>query len=122
MIFWTLLTWLLIPFFSYKFGFTGMAVGTAIIGCTSFIPMILVRKVVPYSLLGVYRVLLATVVMGALLVGGRVMFRPSWVSLILLGTLGMATYLWSLYFLTGGAIVGEGKSLLLLVKKHERTT
>lgn len=119
MIFWTVLTWTTIPFLAYKFGFTGMAMGTAIIGCTSFIPMILVRREVPYSLGGVYKTLFASVFLGVVLLGGRMVLTPTWIALAALGFVGVVAYLSSVYFLTSGAILGEAKSLLLSVKKHE---
>jgi O-antigen/teichoic acid export membrane protein len=48
MIFWTVLTWVLTPILVYLFSFNGVALASFVIACTSFIPIILVKKVVPF--------------------------------------------------------------------------
>lgn len=47
MIMWTLLTWLLVPAFVYVSGYNGVAVASVIIGFTSFIPLIIFRRIIP---------------------------------------------------------------------------
>jgi O-antigen/teichoic acid export membrane protein len=52
MIMWTILTLTLYPLFAFKFGYTGVAMASVIIGITSVVPYILVRKVVDFDLVG----------------------------------------------------------------------
>lgn len=44
MVMWTVLTWILSPVLTIQFGFTGVAIASAIISFTSIIPMLIVRK------------------------------------------------------------------------------
>ena len=50
MIMWTALTWILVPTLSLRFGYLGTAYATAIIALTSFIPVIIVRRYIKFSL------------------------------------------------------------------------
>ncbi len=51
MIMWTVLTWLLVPITVRLVGFNGYAIVATIIGLTSFIPIIFVKKIVCFSFL-----------------------------------------------------------------------
>jgi len=65
MIFWTVLTWIVTPILVYMYGFNGVALASFIIACTSFIPIILVKKVVPFQAWqSLYPQTLAGLVMG----------------------------------------------------------
>lgn len=50
MIFWTALTWILVPILSLNIGFNGAAIAAAIISTTAVIPIILVRKIVYFPI------------------------------------------------------------------------
>jgi O-antigen/teichoic acid export membrane protein len=50
MVMWTVLTLTLYPLFAYYYGFNGVALASVIISTTSFIPYLLVRKVVAVNL------------------------------------------------------------------------
>lgn len=66
MIFWTLLTWILVPVFSLNFGYNGAAVAAAIISLTAVLPIILMRKIVYFPILkSLYKPFVATVIMVA---------------------------------------------------------
>lgn len=64
MIFWTILTWTLVPVCVYFWGFNGVAIGAALIAVTSLIPARLLQREVPFSLAQpVFRQLIAAGVM-----------------------------------------------------------
>jgi len=64
MIFWTLLTWILIPVFSLNMGFNGAAIAAAIISTTAVLPIFLTRRIVYFPILSsVYKPLISTLVM-----------------------------------------------------------
>lgn len=49
MVMWTLLTWILTPIMLYFFGFNGVALAGFLISFTSFLPVIYVKKIIPFS-------------------------------------------------------------------------
>ena len=50
MIFWTVLTWILTPVLVFKIGFNGVGLAALLVASTIFLPIILVRKFVTFSL------------------------------------------------------------------------
>src|SRR3989344_1181710 len=50
MIMWTALTWGLTPYLAVKYGYVGVAYATAIIALSSIVPVIIVRRLVAFSL------------------------------------------------------------------------
>ena len=64
MIVWTTMTWILVPIFISFFGFTGVAAAALIISLTSFLPMILMRKIIHFKIIApISKPLLATFIM-----------------------------------------------------------
>ena len=51
MIFWTALTWIITPVLVRMYGFNGVAIASLIISFTSFIPIILVKKLIALNVL-----------------------------------------------------------------------
>ncbi len=49
MIFWTIATWILSPILMYFYGFNGVAWAALIISFSSFLPVLLVKKEVPFN-------------------------------------------------------------------------
>ena len=67
MIFWTILTWVVTPICIILFGFNGVALASFIIACTSFIPIMLVQRIVPFKAIqSIWPQLSAATVMGIL--------------------------------------------------------
>ncbi len=50
MVLWTILTWILTPILVWKFGFNGVAISSFVISFTSFLPIIMVQKIVPVQI------------------------------------------------------------------------
>ncbi|MBI2010593.1 MAG: polysaccharide biosynthesis C-terminal domain-containing protein, partial [Candidatus Chisholmbacteria bacterium] len=51
MVMWTSLIWLLTPLFVRMFGFNGAALASALVAFTSVIPIVLVKKKIPFNFL-----------------------------------------------------------------------
>jgi len=69
MMMWTALTWTITPVMIFFFGFNGVAIGSAVIGLSSFITVALVKKHVSIEFVEqIWRQVIASVVMGAVLV------------------------------------------------------
>lgn len=96
MIFWTVLTWIVTPITVILFGFNGVALASFIIACTSFIPILLVQRLVPFQ--------------------AFISVRPQLIAATGMGLLGAATYqFWmtDLVYLVGG-MIAIGASYLLI--------
>jgi len=66
MIMWTALTWTLTPLFIWPlgYGFDGVAITSFVISITSIIPVIIVKKIIPFSMWDqIWRQLLASMIM-----------------------------------------------------------
>ncbi len=51
MIVWTVLTWILVPLLSINLGYNGAAIAAVIISFTSILPIIMIRKIISFSLI-----------------------------------------------------------------------
>ncbi len=64
MVFWTVLTWILVPILVISLGFIGVAAAIAIVSATSFLPIIALKRVVDVAVLQtVYRPFIASLAM-----------------------------------------------------------
>jgi PST family polysaccharide transporter len=89
MVFWTAATWVLTPICIYLFGFNGVAIASAIIASSSFISIIIIKRILHIQLWDqVWRQLLASIIMMAGLYAG------------------MAWWSMSFYWLFAGVIAG----------------
>jgi O-antigen/teichoic acid export membrane protein len=78
MVMWTSLTWILTPLAIKLYGFNGVAISGLIISFTSFIPVLLVKKIVPIRVWdNVWRQLVAASVMAGLGVMGISIWQQS---------------------------------------------
>jgi PST family polysaccharide transporter len=69
MVMWTILTWIITPLLVLAIGYQGVALAAFIISFTSFLPIILVQRIVPFQAWeNIWRQLLAAAAMG--IVGG----------------------------------------------------
>lgn len=118
MVFWTVLTWVLTPILVWWLGFEGVAVASFLIACTSILPVIMVRKIVPISAFEQVKLPLLSALLMAL-IGAPLL--PIWQQSLwhfLLGIIVVgATYLVSFWFL--GRDKFRMELSLLRVKKKE---
>jgi len=110
MIMWTILTWIFIPFLALKYGVNGAALGYALVGASSIIAIIIVKRIVNFSLVNsALKPALATLVMGTLLRIVSKYLPVSLLSLILLIGLGFICYSGIIYVLIGPSILTDVK-------------
>ena len=110
MIMWTVLTWLFIPFLSMKYSVIGAAMGYAIVGTSSIVAIIIVYKIINFSLYkSIFVPAIASVIMGLVLFVVRRFLSVSITSVWLIFLLGGITYMTSMYFLVGSSIFYDAK-------------
>lgn len=113
---WTVLTWMFVPFLAIRYGFTGAALGYAIVSSFSIVAMIVVKRYVDYSIKdSAMKPLLSSFVMGVVLylIGTRMPLNV--VTVVVLFTLGVVIYISMMYLLVGQSIkqdVQKGLKLL----------
>lgn len=94
MVFWAVLTWILVPSFAFVFGYQGVALAALVISSTFFIPIIMMRKYVYFPVVpSIYKPALATFIM----------VIPLFTILQMAQSLGAVV----ISFLTGGLIYGS---------------
>lgn len=106
MLFWTILTWTLVPLLVSRMGFHGVATAALLIGLTSFAPLFIIKKFVTFSFLPqIAKPAIATIVM-VIVVGLTMAVSPSpMVKLILSILNGSVTYAGLIYLLLGKELV-----------------
>ena len=111
MVMWTVLTWVLVPYLGYKYGVNGASFAYGLVGLSSVIAIVIVKKYVNFSLSqSVLKPFLATVVMGFTIFVLRNFLNSDLKSLGILILIGVVSYSSSIF-----ALVGQ--SLLMDVKK-----
>lgn len=111
MVMWTVLAWSLMPLFAKFFGYEGVAYATALIALTSIIPVILVKRLVDFSLTNsILKPTLATLVMMLVTWLISINLPNSFHSLVLTIGISMIVYVACIF-----ALVGQ--SLMLDVQK-----
>ncbi|BCX14733.1 MAG: lipopolysaccharide biosynthesis protein [Patescibacteria group bacterium] len=102
MVMWTVLSWLIIPFLSIKFGVNGAALGYLILGLSSVVVFIIVRNFLPFSFSRSFlKPLLASLLMFLVLVIFKSYLPVKFVSVLILILLGVLVYFVSIYILVG---------------------
>lgn len=62
MLFWTVLTWVLVPLFTIKFGFVGASAAYLLISLTAFLPILIIRKILYFPILhSIYKPLVTSI-------------------------------------------------------------
>jgi PST family polysaccharide transporter len=105
MVMWTAITLSLYPYLALKFGYIGVAYGSLVIAATSFVPLILVKRITSFGLLRqVTPAILSSLIMiGVIkLLQSPLNFIPEKLpGFITITVLGIALYLGSLYTIDG---------------------
>ena len=110
MIMWTVLTWVFIPVLARRYGVNGAAGGYALVGLSSIIAIYIVHRIVPFSLYkSVFAPTVATLVMGAVLLGMRNLLSINILSVFVLIGVGMIVYMGGMYLLAGATIFDDAK-------------
>lgn len=110
MIMWTVLTLILLPILSLKFGVIGASVGYALVGVSSIVAIVLAKKKVNFSLFeAVAKPLVASLVMGIVIFILRNYLLGSFRSLLILVAVGFVTYAVSILSLVGYTLIEDVK-------------
>lgn len=84
MIFWTILTWVVTPIMIYFFSYTGVSIAAFLISLTSFIPVVLVKRIVKFSFLDqIWRQALGSVALAFIAILGSNIWATSLLHLVL---------------------------------------
>lgn len=93
MIMWTAVEWALVPFFAIKYGFMGVGIASIIISFTSVIPIIIVKKIINFSILkNTYKQFLCAAVMFLIVLYLAQNYISNWQSLIIVILMGGVIY------------------------------
>ena len=110
MIMWTVLSWLLIPVLSIKFGVIGASVGYALVGASSVIAIYIAKKYVNFSISdSMLKPLIGTIVMGLVLFLVRKFLDTSVNSMLILGLVGVLVYGSSMVSMMGATLIEDAK-------------
>lgn len=115
MVMWTVLTWVFVPYLASKFGAVGAAAGYSVVGASSVVAIIIVKKYVNFSLYhSAVTPLLASLVMGLAMIVLRSLLAPSLYSLAVISVTGIAVYF-------GVVLIFVGINLINDIKKSFST-
>lgn len=110
MVMWTVLSWIFIPFLSYKYGLIGASAGYALVGISSVVAITIVYRIVNFSL---YKSMLApaigVLVMGAICLIVRSILPSNIISVVILIVFGVSSYIGTMFVLAGRAIFVDAK-------------
>lgn len=110
MIMWTLLSWLLIPILSIKFGVIGASAGYALVGASSVVAIVIAKKYVNFSIMdSIIKPLIGSAVMGIILVLVRKFLDTSINSMLILSAVGVLVYGSSMISMIGVSLLEDAK-------------
>ena len=110
MIMWTVLSWLLIPILSIKYGVTGASIGYSLVGISSLVAIFISKKYVNFSIGdSMVKPLIGTLVMGAVLYLVRGFLDVSVNSMLILGLVGVLVYGSSMISMMGVSLIEDAK-------------
>ena len=117
MIMWTVLTWILVPALSIKYGVNGAAAGYAFVGLSSLIAIYIVHKYIKidfWTALG--KPIIAAAFLGITIYLLQIQLPRSVTSLIFTIILGILVYAGSIFFLVGQSILNDFKKIVQNLK------
>ncbi|KKU64727.1 MAG: Polysaccharide biosynthesis protein [Candidatus Amesbacteria bacterium GW2011_GWA1_47_16] len=121
MVMWTVLTWILTPLLAIRYGYLGVAYATAIIALSSFVPVIIAKKFLDFSLVeSVLKPALAALVMLCISFSVKSFAPLSLFSIILNILLSSVSYLLIIYLLTGPVLLSDTRRLWYAFQKKDR--
>lgn len=97
MLFWTVITWMFVPLSVNYFGFNGVAIAAVLIGLTSFLPIVLLRKHIDLNLVKLVKPLFFSFIMALVLLVLKTLITSSVTELVILVISGIVVYSGLLY-------------------------
>lgn len=108
MIFWTALSWVLIPFLAIKYGVNGAAFGYLLVTSTSIFAIFILRKFVKFTLIdSVVKPLVAAVSMGIFVLFIKSFLPSTFLTLWVLMFIGILSYFGFSLLLFGTSLLGD---------------
>ncbi len=118
MVLWTILTWLLTPICIFFFGFTGVSVSALLIGFSSVLPIVYIKRVVELSVWDqIWRPFLGSVVLAGVGLGLQQLLPISWLSLILIMLLSGLSYVGALLIVGRAQMIQEIGPFVAAIRK-----
>ncbi len=110
MIFWTLITWLLLPFLAIKYGLNGAAAGYALVNLVSIGAIVIAKKYVNFSITeSMTKPLMGAGLMGFCLIFIKRFLPISFYSILILILCGSIVYLFSMVSMIGVSLLYDAK-------------
>lgn len=114
MIMWTVLTWVLVPILSIKFGINGAGLGYMLVGLSSIVAIRIATRSIDLNFWQVIgKPALAAVILGAVILGCRNLIQPSLFWVVILLCAGLALYILLLILFIGKELIIDTKKILL---------
>jgi len=105
MVMWTALTWILIPTFVFFMGYNGVAMAAAIIGVSSFVPAIVLKRYVNYSFFPqLKKPLIAMIPMSIISFAGSYIAGNNPLGIVLTEIIAISVYAYVVYNLSASEI------------------
>lgn len=112
MLMWTVLTWLLIPILSLRYGVSGAAFGYLLVSLSSIVGIVVATRFVSINFwVSIIKPLLAAIAMGIMLFLVRQLLPTSWISVFILAVIGVISYLLLVVLLYGTSIILDLKTI-----------
>lgn len=108
MVIWTILIWVLTPFFINFYGYNGVSVASFLVTTTILYTVYLVKKIINFKfLLSIYKPLIATALMTIIVYFMSSFFARDFLSLVFVILIGGLIYLASLFILADKELKGD---------------
>jgi len=111
MIMWTSLSWILIPYFSHRFGVNGAALAYFIVSASSVVVYFIIRRIIYFdAIYAIAKPFAASVFMGITLWILKILIlKYTLTNFLILVIIGGLVYFLTLYFLTGKTLLSDVK-------------
>lgn len=118
MVMWTILSWVLIPVLAVLFGVNGAAFGSALVGTTSIVAILIVRRFVPFEIVNsVVKPFFATLVMAGVLLPAREVLPSSLFGFFTLVVLGFLVYGFAIFLFVGQTVFSDTRKIFKALRK-----
>lgn len=119
MVMWTVLTWLLVPFLSLKYGVSGATLGYLLVSFSSIIAIFQARRFIDINFwTSIIKPAMASLVMGLALLFLRQILSVTWISVAILLLVGGLIYSLMIFFLFGTVFILRLKRVLGSIRER----
>lgn len=113
MVMWTVLEWILAPILTYKLGFIGMGITSAVISFTSIIPLLLAKKIIGVEFLtNIWQPLIASIAMSASVYAFSNIIPGELPVILILVILGVLIYVPFIFVIGGNRLKSDLKGVI----------